>query len=59
MLDVEHAQCGIDLENDIPKLVDPRFANELFIYARIAREIIFLLRSLKTENCRSEWFVER
>ena len=38
-LDVEHAQGGIDKENDMPKLVDPRFADELFIFARIAREI--------------------
>ena len=28
-LDVEHAQCGIDLQDGLPQLLDLRFADEV------------------------------
>ena len=48
-LDVEHAQCGIDLQDDLPKLLDLRFANDILLLARTAHEALFLLESLMQE----------
>ena len=33
-LDVEHAQCGIDLQDGLPKLLDLRFADDILLFAR-------------------------
>ena len=40
---VEHAQCGIDLQDGLPKPLDLRFADDIFLFAR------FLLESLMKE----------
>ena len=48
-LDVEHAQCGIDLQDDLPKLLDLTFADNIFLFARTAREALFLVESLLEE----------
>ena len=31
-LDVEHGQCGIDLQDGLPKLLDPRFADDILFF---------------------------
>ena len=48
-LDVEHAQCGIDLQDGLPKLLDPRFADDILLFARNAHEALFLLENLMHE----------
>ena len=46
---VEHAPCGIDLQDALPKLLDQRFADDILLFARTAHETIFLLESLMQE----------
>ena len=48
-LDVEHAKCGIDLQNGLPKLLDLRFADDILLFARTAHEALFLLENLMHE----------
>ena len=48
-LDVEHAPCVIDLQNGLPKLLDPRFADDIFFLARTAHETVLLLKNLVHE----------
>ena len=48
-LDVQHAQCGIDLPDGLPKLLDLRFADDILLFARTAREALFLLETLMHE----------
>ena len=45
-LDVEHAQCGIDLPDDLPKILDLMFADDILIFAGTAHKTIFPLESL-------------
>ena len=33
-LDVEHAQCGIDLQDGLPKFLDLRFADDISFFCR-------------------------
>ena len=47
--DVEHAQCGIDLQDGLPKLLDLRFADDILLFARTAQEALFLLETLMHE----------
>ena len=44
-LDVEYAQCGIDLQDGLPKLLDLRFADNILLLARTAHEALFLLEN--------------
>ena len=44
-----HAHCGIDLQDALPKLLDPRFADDILLFARTAHETIFLFESLMQE----------
>ena len=46
---VEHAHCGIDLQDALPKLLHLRFADDILLFARTAHETIFLLESLLQE----------
>ena len=46
---VEHAHCGIDLQDALPKLLGLRFADDILLFARTAHETIFLLESLLQE----------
>ena len=48
-LDVEHAQCGIDLQDGLPKLLDLRFADVILLFAGTAQEALFLLETLMHE----------
>ena len=48
-LDVEHALCGIDLQDGLPKLLDLRFAGDILLFARTAQEALFLLEILMHE----------
>ena len=48
-LDVEHAQCGIDLQDGLPKPLGPRFADDVLLFARTAHETLFLLENLMHE----------
>ena len=48
-LDVENAHYGIDLQDDLPKLLDLRFADDILLFARTAHEALFLLESLMQE----------
>ena len=48
-LDVEHALCGIDLQDGLPKLLDLRFAGDILLFARTAQEALFLLETLMHE----------
>ena len=48
-LDVENAHYGIDLQDDLPKLLDLRFADDILLLARTAHEALFLLESLLQE----------
>ena len=36
-LDVEHAQCGIDPRDGLPKLLDPRFAADIILFFHVLR----------------------
>ena len=46
---VEHAHCGIDLQDALPKLLDLRFADDILLFAGTAHETVFLLESLLQE----------
>ena len=48
-LDVENAHYGIDLQDDLPKLLDLRFADDILLFARTAHEALFLLENLMQE----------
>ena len=48
-LDVENAHYGIDLQDDLPKLLDLRSADDILLFARIAHEAVFLLENLMQE----------
>jgi len=48
-LDVEHAQCGIDLQDGFLKLLDLRFADDILLFARTAHEALFFLENLMHE----------
>ena len=48
-LDVEHAQCGIDLQDGLHKLLDLRFADDILLFARTAQEALFLLETFVHE----------
>ena len=45
-LDVEHAQCGIDMQNDLPKILDSMFAHYICNSARTVQKRLSLLESL-------------
>ena len=48
-LDVEHTHAGIDLQNDLPKLLDLPFADEYF-FARTAHEAPALFWTVWCKN---------
>ena len=48
-LDVEHAQCGIDLQDGLPKFLDLRFADDISFFARTAHKTVLLLENLMHE----------
>ena len=47
--DVENPHYGIDLQDDLPKLLDKRFADDILLFAGTAHEAFFLLESLMQE----------
>ena len=46
---------GIDLQGDLPKLLDLRFANDILLFARIAREALFSWKGCrrKLQKCQN------
>ena len=46
---MEHAQCGVDLQDGLPKLLDLRLADDILLFAPTAREARFLLENLMHE----------
>ena len=57
-LDVEHAQCGCDLQDGLSKLLDLRFAGDILFFVHVLCTKHFSFGKFDARICRSGSFAE-